>query len=78
MAALGGAIKSTSRFDGADENKAKGIEAIDLIALSCLTFSLVHILIVCVFGSVIANVHETLKAIAVDDRNARNGVRRAN
>lgn len=36
-------IESASRYDDANESYAKAIVSIDLIALSCLTFSVGHI-----------------------------------
>ena len=52
-----GAIESASRFDGASEIAAKAIESIDLIALTCVTISLGHLLTGPSPGGAIAIVH---------------------
>ena len=52
-----GAIESASRFDGASEISAKAIGPIDMIALTCQSISLDHILIDPSLGAATAIVH---------------------
>ena len=52
-----GAIEAASRFDGASEIAAKAIGLNLLIALTCLTFSLAHVIIDHAFGATIAIVY---------------------
>ena len=63
-----GAIQSTSRFDGAGEIAAKTKISFNIMAVNCLSFSLIHILIVTSLGAAIAIVHGNREAFAADDR----------
>ena len=50
MAALVSTFESASRFEGTDESSAQATISINIVALSCRTFSLVRLLIDYAFG----------------------------
>ena len=53
MAALVSAFESASRFEGANESLAQATKLINIVALRCQTFSLVHLLIDYAFSAAI-------------------------
>ena len=53
MAPLVSTFEFVSRFEGADESSAQATISIDIVALSCRTFSLVYLLIDYAFGAAI-------------------------
>ena len=57
VAAIVSALKSAFVFEGADESSVQATISINLVALSCQTFSLVHLLIDHAFGVVIRIVY---------------------
>ena len=53
MAPLVSTFESASRFEGANESSAQTTILIDIVALSCRTFSFVHMLVDYAFGAAI-------------------------
>ena len=53
MAALVNTFESASRFECADESSAQATISIDIVTLSCRSFSLVYLLPDCAFGAAI-------------------------
>ena len=68
MAALVSTFESASRFEGAGESQARGTISINIVALSCRTFSLGNLLIDYAFGAAIRTAYCDLDDGDEDDQ----------